>query len=113
MAVREKRRGRDTAGDLALIAGAVWRFLAAALYASGRVGGTMAPFGVAAVAASGTGLGGVSALAGACLGYLATGGAEQGIRSAAACVAAFTIMFIFQDAPWAAGGRLAPFAALA
>ena len=86
---------------------AMARFLLGFLLAAGRFAGTMAPFGTALVAHSGTGLGGLGALSGACLGYLATGGLDWGIRYAAACVLAFTLSFIIgeermETSPWIA-----------
>ena len=68
---------------------AMVHFLAGFLLAAGRMLGAMAPFGVAAVAASPRGLRGAGALAGACLGYLVTGSLEWGIRYAAACSTSF------------------------
>ena len=74
------------------------RFLAGFLMAAGRFALPAAPFGVAMVAASGTGL---------AAGGRAGGGEprlprdqarwSEGIRYAAACVAAFTLLFILQD----------------
>ena len=91
---------------------AMVHFLAGFLLAAGRMLGAMAPFGVAAVAASPRGLRGAGALAGACLGYLVTGSLEWGIRYAAACVVAFTLLFIVQDARWARSPWVAPVCAL-
>ena len=56
-----------------------------------------APFGLAAVAASGAGLNGVCCLAGAAMGYFVTGGVEWGIKYVAACVMVFTIAFVFAE----------------
>ena len=56
-----------------------------------------APFGMAMVAASGPGLSGVSALLGASLGYLLSGGLEWGIRYIAASVLVYTISFVFHE----------------
>ena len=56
-----------------------------------------APFGAAMTAAAGPGIGGVSALAGACLGYVVTGGLDWGIRYIACCVLVYTASFVFQD----------------
>ena len=76
---------------------AMARFLAGFLMAAGRFALPAAPFGTAITAASGTRLAGAGALAGASLGYLVTMPIEEGIRYAAACVAAFTLLFILQD----------------
>lgn len=72
-------------------------FLIAFLMSAVRMTGDAAPFGVAAVAQAGPGLCGVCALAGAALGYLATGGLSWGVRYAAAAVLVFTIRFVLQD----------------
>ena len=56
-----------------------------------------APFGMAMVACSGTGVAGVCALIGASLGYLAGGGLEWGIRYIAASVLVYTIAFVFHE----------------
>lgn len=88
--------GPDTAWmKTAAIAGL--NFLIAFLMSAIRISGYAAPFGVAAVAAAGSGLSGVCALAGATLGYLATGGLEWGVKYAAASVLVFTIRFVLQD----------------
>ncbi len=65
--------------------------------ACARVLENRAPFGIAVVAASGAGLPGVSALLGASLGYLLTGGLEWGIRYLAASVLTYTISFVFHE----------------
>lgn len=67
------------------------------IMAGGRVLTDGAPFGLALVAAAGAGLNGMGCLAGAALGYFATGGVEWGIRYVAACVLAFTAAFVFMD----------------
>ena len=58
-----------------------------------------APFGVAAVAAAGPGLCGVSSLLGAALGYLLGGGLDWGLRCAAAAVLTYTVAFLFHGLP--------------
>lgn len=93
------------------VAGA--QFLIGFLMSAGRFSGTMAPFGVAAVAQAGTGLNGLATLAGACLGYLATGGLDWGIRYAAACVLAFTLSFIIGDSRGSASPWMMPVSAFA
>ena len=89
------------------------RFLLGFLMAAGRFAGTMAPFGTAIVAQAGMGLGGLATLAGACLGYLATGGLDWGIRYAAASVLAFTLSFIIGEERMATSPWIAPSAAFA
>ena len=109
MSVKETLSGRASqraeAGALGL-AGA--HFLGAFLLSAGQIGSVLAPFGVAASAASPPGLRRAAALAGACLGYLVTGPLEWGIRYAAACVFVFTLLFIFQDARWARAPWVSP-----
>ena len=62
-----------------------------------RISGDSAPFGMAFVACSGATLRGASALIGASLGYLFSGGLEWGIRYVAASVLAYTVAFVFRD----------------
>lgn len=108
MAVKESSREKHAAIGAQALMAAGEHFLAAFLFSAGRIGGSLAPFGTAAVAASGAGLRGAAALAGACLGYLVTGELEWGIRYAAASVVAYTLLFIFQDARWASAGWAPP-----
>jgi len=61
-----------------------------------RVLETGAPLGMAFVASAGCGLTGVSALAGAAIGYLA-GGLDWGIRYVAAAVLVYTVSFVFHE----------------
>ena len=65
--------------------------------ACARVLHSGAPFGMAMVASSGSGLSGVCALVGACLGYLLGGGLEWGIRYIAASVLVYTVGFVFHE----------------
>ncbi len=106
-------RGENTQETMRAIAGGGLRFLLGFLMSAGRFAGSMAPFGVAAVAQAGTGLGGLATLAGSCLGYLATGGLDWGIRYAAACVLAFTLSFIIGDPRTASSPWLMPASAFA
>ncbi len=62
-----------------------------------RVLETGAPFGMAMTACAGPGLEGVFALAGACLGYLLSGGIDWGIRYVAAAVLVYTVSFVFHE----------------
>ena len=96
------------ADRLGALGAVMFRFLAGFLMAAGRFALPAAPFGVSMVAASGTGLGGAGALAGAILGYLVTGSLDWGIRYAAACVAVFTLLFILQDSRAARSALTAP-----
>ena len=67
------------------------------LMACARILKDGAPLGMAMVACSGAGLSGVSALLGASLGYLLSGGFEWGIRYVAASVLIYTVSFVFKD----------------
>ena len=58
-------------------------FLLGGVLAGAELFGLYTPFGVAAVAASGSGVTGFSTLAGACLGYLCLEGLTDGMRYAA------------------------------
>ena len=77
--------------------GAALYFALGFVMASARIVGNSAPFGAAMVAAAGPGIGGVAALAGACLGYVLTGGLDWSIRYIACCVLVYTASFVFQD----------------
>ena len=74
-------------------------FLLGFTLAGARVRLTGAPFGVALAASAGSGLLGVCALLGACLGYLVTGGLEWGVRYMAASVLVYTVAFVFHELP--------------
>ena len=73
------------------------RALLGALLAGADIFGGYAPFGLGLVGASGSGLGGFCALAGACFGYLTMQGFSAGLRYAAACILTFSIAFAFFD----------------
>ena len=79
----------------------------------GRTPGGSAPFGVAFVAAAGTGWGGASALLGAAAGYLLGGGLGWGIRYMAASALCFTAAYIFQEFSFGKSPLFMPFAAAA
>ncbi len=68
-----------------------------ALLSLARLPGGGAPFGIALVAAAGSGWRGVFALLGAALGYLFGGSLGWGIRYIAAAVLTFTTAYIFQE----------------
>lgn len=61
-------------------------FLLGAVLAGAEIFGLYAPFGVAAVAAAGSGLSGFCTLAGTCLGYLCLEGLTDGMRYAASAI---------------------------
>ena len=104
--------------ELALRAGI--HLLLAAVLAGAVVFGDRAPFGLALVAASGPGLPGAAALAGACFGSLAALGFSAALRYASACLLTFAVGFAFYDwrpirGPWtmpAAAGALCAFTGL-
>ncbi len=77
-----------------------------------RTRGGLAPFGVAFVAAAGTGWVGASALLGAAGGYL-LGGLGWGIRYIAAAVLCYTVGYIFQEFSFSRSSFFMPFTAAA
>lgn len=81
------------------------------LLASARLLGAAGPFGMAAVAASGSGLNAVSCLAGAAIGYIISAGLAGSIRYLAAIVLVYTINFAFQDTKLSKSSIFAPCAA--
>ena len=74
-------------------------FLLGFTMACARVLGTGGPFGMALVAAAGSGGAGIAALAGAALGYLVNGGLDWSLRYIAASVLVFTVSYLFQELP--------------
>lgn len=86
-------------------------FVAGAIMSAARVLNIGAPFGIAAVAAAGAGVNGAACLAGAALGYIATGGLAWGVHYVAACVIAYTASFAFQDTKLYRKTLFAPLAA--
>ena len=66
------------------------------------------PFALGWVACSGAGLGGMSALIGAALGYLISGGIDWGIRYVAASVLVFTVGYVFQELKFAHSALFMP-----
>ena len=72
-------------------------FLLGGVLAGAEIFGRYTPFGVAAVAAAGSGLTGFSTLAGACLGYLCLEGLTDGMRYAAAAILTYSVAFAFYD----------------
>ncbi|MGN0969488.1 MAG: stage II sporulation protein E, partial [Evtepia sp.] len=73
-------------------------FLLGAVLAGAELFGRYTPFGVAAVAAAGSGLSGFFTLAGTCLGYLCLSGLTDGMRYAAAAILTYSVAFAFYDA---------------
>lgn len=65
--------------------------------AGAEIFGDYAPFALAMTAASGAGAGGVFALLGGCLGYLAFRGFVDALAYVAACILTFAVGFAFND----------------
>ena len=105
MAVKEgkdKQLGRalDEMVRLPVLMGAaenLIRFLLAAILAGAEVFGGCSMGGVAITAVSGAGTAGLSALLGACFGYLCFQGLVEGLRYIAACVLVYALSFAFWD----------------
>lgn len=106
MMTKSKRRGNrlSRSPDLAQTPPEVLRWLDAgvslllgAVLSGADLFGLYAPFGVAAVAAAGSGLTGFAATLGACLGYLCLEGMTNGMRYAAAAVLTYSVAFAFYD----------------
>lgn len=102
-AARAREEMRET-GRLVLRAPAlvrsaecVMRFLLGAMLSGAEIFGGYAPFGLAMVGASGSGLDGFSALLGACFGYLSFQGFTDGLRYVAAAILVFSVSFAFYD----------------
>ncbi len=72
-------------------------FLLGAMLSGAEIFGGYAPFGLAMVGASGSGLDGFSALLGACFGYLSFQGFTEGLRYTAAAILIFSVSFAFYD----------------
>ena len=72
-------------------------FLLGAMLSGAEIFGGYAPFGLALVGASGSGLDGLAALLGACLGYLSFQGFTDGLRYIAAAILIFSVSFAFYD----------------
>lgn len=75
----------------------VIRFMLGAMLSGAEIFGGYAPFGLALVGASGSGLEGFSALLGACFGYLSFQGFTEGLRYVAAAILVFSVSFAFYD----------------
>jgi len=73
------------------------RFLLAAVLAGTEIFGGYAPFGLALVGATGSGLEGFCALLGACLGYVSFRGFTGGLRYAASAILCYSVAFAFYD----------------
>lgn len=96
-AIRDVLTGRVSDARFVTAGRCIMFFLLGLVMSCARVLENGAPFGMAMVACSGSGVYGVFALSGAALGYLISGGVEWGIRYIAAAVLVYTIAFIFQE----------------
>lgn len=92
-----ERAGRQALRSPALLrlAEYVIRFFLGAVLAGAELFQSCAPFGLAMVGCSGSGLGGAAALGGAILGYLSFQGLEGGVRYVAASILIFAVSFAF------------------
>ena len=75
----------------------VIRMLLACMLAGAEIFGGYAPFALGLVGASGTGLEGLAALIGSCVGYLAFRGFVEALPYVAACILTFSVSFAFYD----------------
>ena len=93
------RTGRLVLRAPALVRGAecAIRFLLGAMLAGAEIFGGWAPFGLALVGCSGSGLDGFCALVGAAFGYLSFLGLTAGLRYVAAAILIFSVSFAFYD----------------
>ena len=96
----ETGQARLPLGAVNLGAETAIHFLLGAVLAGAALPEHCAPFGVALVAAAGSGLRGAGALLGSCFGYLCTLGFSQGLRHASAAVLTFAVAFAFYDIKW-------------
>jgi len=107
MEVKEKRqKGRSAIVGLIqirdnprvkLIAGYVLNFVLGFAMTNSLVMTNLAPFGIAIVGRANADWEGVSCLIGACIGYIALGGFDWGIRYIATITLVFTVAFVFKD----------------
>ena len=103
---RQTGQVRLPASAVALWTEAGIHFLLSAVLSGAVLLGDCAPFGVAFVGAAGSGLWGMAALAGACLGSVCLLELTQGLRCASAATLTFAAAFAFYDwkplrQPWA------------
>lgn len=102
--IKEKARHAREAGQIVLhwpalvqVAEYLIRMLLGGMLAGAEIFGGYAPFGLGLTAASGAGLEGLSALIGACFGYMAFRGFVDGLPYVAACILTFSVSFAFFD----------------
>lgn len=94
---RQTGQVKVSASALTLGAETGIHLLLAAVLAGSSIFQNSAPFGVALVGASGSGLKGGAALLGACFGYLTSMDFSNGLRYTSACILTFAISFAFYD----------------
>ena len=94
---RQTGQVRLPASAVALWTEAGIHFLLSAVLSGAVLLGDCAPFGVAFVGAAGSGLWGMAALAGACLGSVCLLELTQGLRCASAATLTFAVAFAFYD----------------
>lgn len=95
--MRETGRLVLQAPALVHMAECVIHFLLGAMLSGAEIFGGYAPFALALVGASGSGLDGFSALLGAAFGYLSFQGFTHGLRYVAASILIFAVSFAFYD----------------
>lgn len=93
----QRRLKRPSAKVLSGLSEGVIRFALGAVLSGADLPGGYAPFGVAFVGASGSGINGLCAVLGAIFGSLSFRGLEGGLRDAAAAVLVFSVAFAFFD----------------
>jgi stage II sporulation protein E len=96
--VRFRENGQQKSGIMQLAEAGIC-FLLGAILSSAQIFGRCTPFGVAAVAAAGSGINGFSTLIGTVAGYLLFQGVEGGLHYAAASVLTYAVAFAFYDFP--------------
>lgn len=104
-------KSEKTSPELVRSAYTMLSFLAGFLISAARLLGSGSPFGVAAVAAAGSGIYGAGCLFGAALGYIVTGGISWGIRYAASAMIVYTAQFAMQDTKLASMRMFSPLVA--
>jgi stage II sporulation protein E len=83
--------------QLALFIGWGLNFLLGLIMANAVILGGSAPFGIAAAAQAGPGIGGLACTLGAAMGYLMTFGFSKGIKYVSAVVLVYTAGYVFQE----------------
>lgn len=110
-ALKTVPKNEKNSAELARVAYTMLSFLAGFLVSAARLLGSGSPFGVAAVAAAGSGIYGIGCLLGAVLGYIVTGGISWGVRYAATVMIVYTAQFAMQDTKLASMRLFSPLVA--